>query len=436
MPQDFIHPGTVGYFRYWCQKVLPAVYDDSLSYYELLCKVSNYLNEVIELTNTQSDAITELQTVVTEFLEMQVDPYIEQLVNQWFEENQPEIITEINGLKTRVSALESDTTPYSYFKNHSVLFIGDSYTYGTGASDHGHGDTKRFSSLLAARLHATEYNYAVGSTGFCDPGSSGENSPFDVQVQRAANTLTTNVKNDIRLVVIAGGFNDWNEGSTYGSAEMQSAANRTALLAAQNFPNALILVVPMLFKGYDANARLWNFENAIINGVGGLNGVTRTVYIRGAWTWNWGMYTHFAADKFHPNDLGHETIASQIYANIFGGVAYENRNFTIAFETGVTSSVEEGGYVQFYNGQIISQGMRCYITNAIAADTPTKLGQLPEGCTPRKNVSMPFIISNKLHGVIIITTTGAIYINSDIPLNGENYLLLNGFSYLPQGIRS
>lgn len=36
-----------GSFRFWCQKVLPLVYDDSLSYYELLCKVVKYLNDVI-----------------------------------------------------------------------------------------------------------------------------------------------------------------------------------------------------------------------------------------------------------------------------------------------------------------------------------------------------------------------------------------------------
>lgn len=39
-------------FRYWCQKVLPAVYDDSLSYYELLCKVVNYLNITMEDVET------------------------------------------------------------------------------------------------------------------------------------------------------------------------------------------------------------------------------------------------------------------------------------------------------------------------------------------------------------------------------------------------
>lgn len=38
-------------FRFWCQKVLPTVYDDSLSYYELLCKVVNYLNQLIDSNN-------------------------------------------------------------------------------------------------------------------------------------------------------------------------------------------------------------------------------------------------------------------------------------------------------------------------------------------------------------------------------------------------
>ena len=36
------------YFKFWCQKVLPLVYDDSLSYYEVLCKVRDYLNHIID----------------------------------------------------------------------------------------------------------------------------------------------------------------------------------------------------------------------------------------------------------------------------------------------------------------------------------------------------------------------------------------------------
>ena len=38
-------------FWFWCQKVLPLVYDDSISYYEVLCKMSEYLNQVINNVN-------------------------------------------------------------------------------------------------------------------------------------------------------------------------------------------------------------------------------------------------------------------------------------------------------------------------------------------------------------------------------------------------
>ena len=53
MPDANFTPQMAGYsgqgqFRFWCQKVLPIVYDDSLSYYELLNKVVVYLNHVIE----------------------------------------------------------------------------------------------------------------------------------------------------------------------------------------------------------------------------------------------------------------------------------------------------------------------------------------------------------------------------------------------------
>lgn len=35
-------------FRFWCQKVLPAVYDDSLSYYETICKIADALDKCID----------------------------------------------------------------------------------------------------------------------------------------------------------------------------------------------------------------------------------------------------------------------------------------------------------------------------------------------------------------------------------------------------
>lgn len=61
-------PSKVDSFRFWCQKVLPLVYDDSLSYYELLCKVVTYLNTTITYVNTLG---TDVDNLNKAFLQLQ-----------------------------------------------------------------------------------------------------------------------------------------------------------------------------------------------------------------------------------------------------------------------------------------------------------------------------------------------------------------------------
>lgn len=48
-------------FGFWCHKVLPLVYDESLSYYEVLCKVRDKLNELIAMYDPLGDKFAELQ---------------------------------------------------------------------------------------------------------------------------------------------------------------------------------------------------------------------------------------------------------------------------------------------------------------------------------------------------------------------------------------
>ena len=48
-------------FRYWCYKVLPLVYDDSLSYYEVLCKVTDYINKLIDENKIMAADIEQLK---------------------------------------------------------------------------------------------------------------------------------------------------------------------------------------------------------------------------------------------------------------------------------------------------------------------------------------------------------------------------------------
>ena len=69
-------------FRFWCQKLLPLVYDDSLSYYELLCKVVCKLNELAENQNNLSDEIKQVAQDLNDF-KNQVPGMIEAKVEEW-----------------------------------------------------------------------------------------------------------------------------------------------------------------------------------------------------------------------------------------------------------------------------------------------------------------------------------------------------------------
>ena len=86
--------GEIGSFRFWCQKVLPAVYDDSLSYYELLCKVTAKLNELIEKDNelavimgTVLEELEALKDDFEKFKESGFEDYYEAQVDKWISDH-------------------------------------------------------------------------------------------------------------------------------------------------------------------------------------------------------------------------------------------------------------------------------------------------------------------------------------------------------------
>lgn len=74
------------HFRYWCYKVLPLVYDDSLSYYEVLCKVVKYINNMIDNLKDAGNDITSLQQAVNEvqdWIKNFDTRYLEQLIAEY-----------------------------------------------------------------------------------------------------------------------------------------------------------------------------------------------------------------------------------------------------------------------------------------------------------------------------------------------------------------
>jgi len=95
--------------QFWCQKVLPLVYDDSLSYYELLCKVVDYLNRVIDnendLNKTVLQNIKDIEQLKLDIKFLQdemnkvkngdyVSLYLDSII-KWIDENLTELVARI-----------------------------------------------------------------------------------------------------------------------------------------------------------------------------------------------------------------------------------------------------------------------------------------------------------------------------------------------------
>ena len=134
---------VTGSFRFWCQKVLPLVYDDSLSYYELLCKVVAYLNDVIEnvdglkididkllvaygeledYVNNYFNNLDVQQEINTKLDIMASDGTLAQIINeQIFNELNTKVTNlegEVSGINTDIGNIKTDIANINTFKNY------------------------------------------------------------------------------------------------------------------------------------------------------------------------------------------------------------------------------------------------------------------------------------------------------------------------------
>ena len=120
---------TLHRFKFWCQKVLPLVYDDSLSYYEVLCKVVEYINKLIDEDKLIEENITELQeelTQVQEWINNFDTSYAEQIIK---DKIATMIFVEINDdgyIVYNIPEQWSDIT----FNTTDLDIVVDGYDYG------------------------------------------------------------------------------------------------------------------------------------------------------------------------------------------------------------------------------------------------------------------------------------------------------------------
>ena len=163
---------SVEKFRFRCIKVLPTVYEDALSYYETLCKISAKLNEVIEQLN-QYDPESVVNEVISERLAAYTNNTVVPLIND------AKAI-----LQASIDNLSDDYYAYKRTINNQ---IGELNTRLTGLGISVAGIEERCNDYTDQRVAEVVYNLPLMPSPL---------TGNDVTVFQAINELAEMLKND------------------------------------------------------------------------------------------------------------------------------------------------------------------------------------------------------------------------------------------------
>lgn len=407
--------------HFWVQKVLPLVYDDSLSYYELLAKVVKKLNEVINVTNDLSKTITQdVTNIMNEWLEdgtladiigstlSDLDDRVDDLESSDAAQNSAisDIQTAVTAAQGNISDLQSAIKFMDpvRLKGQGIVFFGDSWTVGGSASI----QANRFSSQLASMLGMTEHNYGVGGAGFTRPGNL-----ISSQITTAATEMSTSARAAIPVVVICGGVNDLRNMDVTDQTEFMTNAAATCQAAHTAFPNALIVAVvsnttlsgmtPEKLRWITAAQERIQYHQSY-----------PVIVPTDCFNWVRNRVTWYQSDGLHLSDLGHGVWANRIAQAICGCTTQIfDHVATVSLQSGITTSDDLSLYAFKHGAYLTLQTIPLTFTTPVTEQT--LIATVPAECAPMKNAYGIFAYGNTIVGCVAVTTAGNIYLT---PLGG------------------
>lgn len=187
-----------------------------------------------------------------------------------------------------------------------IVFIGDSYCVGTGAS----ADEKAFRSILVSKLGINQISKCMGGTGYLNRGSGISSCGvkrclnYLEQVESVSNAQASKVN----VVLISGGKNDLGSGQVFQNDVFQKASFQVISTAKKKFPRATIVVCSPFWDNTPFNPGLFWYEGVLQSQA--LK--AKVKYIPGALTLLQSNDPLLVNDS-HPNDLGHQLISDFLY---------------------------------------------------------------------------------------------------------------------------
>lgn len=286
----------------------------------------------------------------------------------------------------------------------NIAIIGDSISYGTGASSLAMSWANQFKSYIGAN---TVQNMAQNNAGYV-------NEPTFLSQLQAVNNKT-----EITHIIIAGGANDKLQTAT----SITTAVKNTLQYALTNFPNAEIHVAPVVLgvNGmFRYHANIPQTLNAIEEGIAQTPNVHEIQY---AWEWlngreDWASTSSGSMNEIHPNDNGQKQLLRLFAESLFTRNGIHNN-----WKTNVSGTENHG---QILNSEsVCNNGIYTFNCQFKVVNNHTPYAGIIATCYGLSTVNNYSVSSNYFNGTLYASTNtahrGIIACTSAIPNNTEIY---------------
>lgn len=289
-------------------------------------------------------------------------------------------------------------------KYTNIAIIGDSISYGTGASTLANSWANQFKTYIGA---SSVQNMSKDNAGYV-------NAPtFLSQLQAVTN------KTNITHIIIAGGANDKLQTTT----AITNAVKNTLQYALTNFPNAEIHVAPVVLgvNGmFRYHANIPQTLNAIEEGIAQTPNIHEIQY---AWEWlngreDWASTSSGSMDAIHPNDNGQKQLLRLFAESLFTRNGIHNN-----WKTSVSGTENHG---QILNSEsVCNNGIYTFNCQVKVVNNHTAYAGIIATCYGLSTINNYSVNSNYYTGTLYASKNkenrGIIACTTAIPNNTEIY---------------
>lgn len=293
----------MGQFRPWVKKMMPTVYDDTLTYYELLTKVIGYLNQLIDQGNSiidyvdaidkeynsnWTDFIRDYNQMVTE-LERELDNRFAHQDNDIYDNHQ-ELLSQMRGLQTEFNDLRNwaenegmpnkiaeilnnwlDSGDLAHIINNEVFDMKADKTFVDAEISRLNETDENLTAQLAQKatqLQSDKTIFVDNANGSDTNDGTSEDNAFKT-IQQAINSIPTVVTGHVVIKIADGTYTEQN--LTWSGAAIDTYSEKTM--------SCNIYFTNFQIKEGSSITLLGNVDNPENVVIDGLNTISNNIFI-------------------------------------------------------------------------------------------------------------------------------------------------------------